>query len=281
MFKEDCLLIRQLLKISIKEMAEAINVAPVSISRIEQGQIDPSPKMIEDIYAFAFDNSIKPLHLNALKAQFYKEREPNIFFHGSREGIKGEISPFVTSRKIDFGPGFYCGVSYEQPSSFVASYPGSRVYVIKANMEGLKISEFDCNEDWMLTVIYYRGRLEKYSEHPRIRALIKRVEEADVIVAPIADNVMYTTMNQFASGDITSVAATHCLSASSLGKQHIFRTKKACQSLEIIETFYLSKPERESIIRKDEERISQAEEKFLMARTKFRREGLYIEELLK
>ncbi len=78
-----------------------------------------------------------------------------------------------------------------------------------------------------------------------VQKVVKKIEDADVIIAPIADNKMFYVMSQFAEGEINADVAIHSLSASRLGLQYIFKTDKALKNLIPIERYYLSVPERE------------------------------------
>ena len=51
-----------------------------------------------------------------------KETDKFILYHGSKNGIKGEIQP--SSRKhCDFGTGFYMGTEPEQPLTLICNFP--------------------------------------------------------------------------------------------------------------------------------------------------------------
>ena len=109
---------------------------------------------------------------------------------------------------------------------------------------------------------------------------MERVETADVVIAPIADNRMFSIMNSFASGDINADVAIHSLSASKLGMQYIFKTEKAISALTPVERYYLSADEKYDCIRSLDERAAEINTKLKLAKREFR-EGLYIEEILK
>lgn len=274
----DCRLIRNLLKYSQEDLATQLDITTVSLNRLENGLDSPSKKIIEDLYAFAYRNPTKNLRLNILKRDFYKETYHSVLFHGSKSGIEGEISPHYSSRKMDFGPGFYCGEGFEQASSFIAAYPEGSVYVYEAKEEGLDILRFDVTAEWMLTIIYFRGQLEKYKGHPILGEIERKVSSADVIIAPIADNLMYEVMRDFARGLLSDEAAMHALSASSLGYQHVYKSEKATKSLQLLERLYLSAPEKKDILERRGEERGIALDKVTMSRELYRRKGRYIEE---
>lgn len=142
------------------------------------------------------------------------------------------------------------------------------------------MKKFDCNLEWMLAICYYRGSIKEFENNETIKRIIADVENADVVIAPIADNKMFYIMAQFTDGDINADVALHSLSASNLGLQYIFKTDKAIDNLVPIEKYYISKPEREDCRRTLIERGYEIDTKLKLAKREYRT-GLYIEEILK
>ena len=276
---EDLKLIREMLDMSQEEIANSISVQKRTIIRIENGENYPSDNTIEKIYDLAYKKGIK---LNAIKEMLYKEEIPNdeIIFHGARTTIEGTISPFCGRENNDFGSGFYCGETSEQASSFVSRFSSSCIYMIKFNDKDLKKVNFDVNQEWMLAIAYYRGTLDAYREHPLIKKIIDKVNQADYIYAPIADNRMYRIIEQFIDGLITDEQCKHCLAATNLGKQFVFLTEKATANLEIIERCYLSNAEREYYQNIKQSDINDGDNKVKLAMIKYKNQGKYIEEIL-
>lgn len=99
----------------------------------------------------------------------------------------------------------------------------------------------------MLLICYYRGMINGYKDSELITKLLKKIENADVIIAPTADNRMFHIMNEFALGNITSETTMHSLSASQLGRQYVLRSDKAIESLKLIERLYLCDEEKKII----------------------------------
>jgi transcriptional regulator with XRE-family HTH domain len=276
---EDLKLIREMLDMSQEEIANNISVQKRTIIRIENGENYPSDNTIEKIYDLAYKKGIK---LNNIKEMFYKEEIPNdeIIFHGARTTIEGTISPFCGREVNDFGRGFYCGETSAQASSFVSRFSSSCIYMIKFNDKDLKKVNFDVNQEWMLAIAYYRGTLDAYREHPLIKKIIDKVNQADYIYAPIADNRMYRIIEQFIDGLITDEQCKHCLAATNLGKQFVFLTEKATANLEIIERCYLSNAEREYYQNIKQSDINDGDNKVKLAMIKYKNQGKYIEEIL-
>ena len=276
---EDLKLIREMLDMSQEEISNSISVQKRTIIRIENGENYPSDNTIEKIYDLAYKKRIK---LNNIKEMLYKEENPNnkIIFHVARTTIEGTISPFCGRENNEFGRGFYCGEASEQASSFVSRFPSSCIYMIRFNDKDLKKVNFDVNQEWMLAIAYYRGTLDAYREHPLIKKIIDKVNKADYIYAPIADNRMYRIIEQFIDGLITDEQCKHCLAATNLGKQFVFLTEKATSNLEIIERCYLSNTEREYYQNIKQSDINDGDNKVKLAMIKYKNQGKYIEEIL-
>ena len=111
--------------------------------------------------------------------------------------------------------------------------------------------------------------------------LINRIKDADVIIAPIADNKMFNIMRQFGDGDITTVQAIHSLATSGLGKQFVLKTSKAISHLTQVERLFLSSSERKAISTLMEDRGREIDTKLKLSKREFRGKGQYIDELFK
>ena len=250
------------------------------ISRTTLIEIQKSNKarndVYEKIYAYAYD---KKYRINSVKEELIKEKYQDVLFHGSKEGLT-TISVTGSRDNCDFGKGFYLGETYQQALSFVCEKEDSSVYSFRYSLEGLKIKKYDCNLEWMLAICHFRGTLKEFDDNKTIKSIIKDVENADVVIAPIADNKMFYIMAQFTDGEINADVALHSLSASKLGLQYIFKSEKALERLVPIEKYYISKPERDDCRKGLIERGFEIDTKFRLAKREYK-SGLYIEELLK
>lgn len=113
-FPEDIKSIREILGLSQSEFAEQIGVEQVTISRNELGKTEPSAKILESVYTFAFAKNIK---INKLKEMLWRDdlrKNEKLLFHGAKSEIDGEIDIRRGRYNNDFGQGFYTGESYEQ-----------------------------------------------------------------------------------------------------------------------------------------------------------------------
>lgn len=277
---EDTKLIREMLNISQEEMANEIGVRRITILRIENKDTHPGSDTVDKIYSFAYKKGIK---INAIKELFYREEitDKTLVFHGAKAAIKGEVSLGYSKERNDFGKGFYCGESGDQAISYVAKYPEPSLYIASFDKtDDLASCSFDVNQEWMLAVAFYRGKIDKYKNHPLIQSIIRKVEEADYVYAPIADNRMFMIIDQFIDGLITDEQCKHCLAATNLGNQYVLLTDKALSKLKTLERCFISSLERAHFISIKEADVNDGDNKVKAAMIKYRGKGKYIEELL-
>lgn len=170
-FSKDLKSIREILGISQSEFADQIGVEQVTISRNELGKTNPSAKILENVYTFAFAKNIK---INKLKEMFWRDdlkKHEKLLFHGAKSKIDGKIDIHRGRHNNDFGQRFYAGESYEQAISFVSGFENSSVYYICFNDDDLTCKRYEVNQEWMMTIAYYRGALDEYKNHPVIKKL--------------------------------------------------------------------------------------------------------------
>lgn len=279
-FSQDLKSIREILGISQEELAKELGVQQITLSRNESGVTNPSEQLLEMVYEYAFKNNIK---INRLKEMLCRDNLPinhKQLFHGAKSEIKGEIDVFYGRDNNDFGKGFYTGENYEQAVSFVSGFDKSSAYIIDFNPEGLMSKEYKVNQEWMMTIAYYRGALDEYKNHPRIKKIIEESRECDYIVAPIADNRMFQIINSFINGEITDEQCKHCLAATNLGNQYVFISEKAVSHIKLLERCYVSQSERDYYKNLRTEEAKLGDDKVKLARRTYRGQGKYIDEIL-
>lgn len=278
---KDIQIVCKILDISFSELANEIGVSRSTVTRIVKNETYPNAAFLEAFYSFIYENKKHPIKINKLKIEFAIDKYDSILFHGAKDEIDGPIDLNHSRNDIDLGKGFYLGEGYEQASSYVFLNKKSSIYLFNASkLKGLKVKEYSVSMEWMLLVSYYRGVLSSFSNSKLIKELVSTCEKYDVIIAPIADNDMYETMNKFARGEITDLQAISSLSASSLGKQHVLKSKRACECLEMVDRLYLCSQERKDIQKVREENALLSTHKSKIAMIENRRKGKYIEEIL-
>ena len=273
--KEDIGFILETEGLNQAELSEKTKISRTTLEEIKKkGKTTDS--VCEKFYSFIYENKYR---INAVKEELIKEKYQNILFHGSKKGLI-EISVSGARNNCDFGNGFYMGETYSQALSFVCEYENSSVYSFKYAPKDLKIKQFDCSLEWMLSICYYRGTLGAFSSNEQIKKVVNEIEKADLIIAPIADNKMFYIMTQFTEGEINADVAIHSLSASKLGLQYVFKTEKAIKCLTPIEKYYICEPERNDSRMLINQRGLEIDTKIKLAKREYKT-GLFIEELLK
>lgn len=280
-FRDDLKAIRAILGLTQAELASQIGIERITISRNELGKTTPSAKLLEQIYSFAFKNNIK---LNKLKEMLWLDNLQNghkLLFHGAKSEIIDELEINRSRKNNDFGQGFYTGGKYEQAISFISGFDKSCVYMLDFCYKDLKHKQYGVNQEWMMTIAYYRGALEEYKHHPIVKKLAEESRLYDYIIAPIADNRMFQIINSFIYGEITDEQCKHCLSATNLGSQYVFITEKSLKNLKLVERCYVSDNERQYYKNLRSSDTKLGDDKVKLARIKYRGKGHYIDEILK
>ena len=270
----------ELLNMTAKELADSIGITPATISRWRESEEQASLSNLNAFYNFVFSKGIR---LNKIKEQLFKEECTEgelVLFHGAKTLLDGQISIEKSKNTNDFGRGFYCGESLEQSAMFVANYPESSLYILNFDTTGLRHTKLNVDRDWMLLIAYFRNKLSAYAGHPVILHLLSKLEGADYIVAPIADNRMFEIIDSFIDGEITDIQCQHCLSATNLGNQYVFTTERALRQLKIMRHCYLAPEEKKHYLSHKQEESRVGNDKVKIARKQYRGQGKYIEEIL-
>lgn len=163
----------------------------------------------------------------------------------------------------------------------VETYNDSSLYMLKFAPSGLKCKKFNVDREWMLTIAYYRGRLDEYRNTKLVKKLTRALNDIDYIIAPIADNRMFEIIDSFIDGEITDVQCQHCLSATNLGMQYVFVSERALSGIKLLEKCYLTKLEKDSYLNSRQESFKMNMDKVKLARKQYRNQGEYIEDILK
>ena len=279
-FDKDFKAIRDVLDISQKEFAKVLDTEQKTISNIESKDSYPSKTIVESAFTYAFKKDVKINKLKELLCRDNLSHNEKLLFHGSKGEIKGDIDVNFGRGNNDFGKGFYTGESYEQAVSFISIYDDPSVYFMSFDDSDLKCKRYSVDREWMMTIAYYRESLEEYENHPLIKKIIAESRDCDYIVAPIADNKMFETINEFIEGNLTDEQCKHCLAATNLGMQYVFLTEKAASRLKIVERCYVCDKERVYYKKIKEDYRKLGNDKVKLAKAQYRGIGKYIDEVL-
>lgn len=279
--EKDIKVVRELLNLEQKELAELLGVSIDSIVRWEQNLVQIDEKNLEVFFNFAYNKGIK---INKIYEQLlYEDCENNelkLLFHGAKSVIKFPVDLKYSKENNDFGIGFYLGENFEQVSTYITNTISNYVYAFSIDIKNLNVIKFNVDTEWMLAVAYYRGWIAKYKKNEIVKKIIEKVAKADIIIAPIADNRMFDLISDFVDGSITNEQCEHALSATNLGNQYVIKTTNGLNNLNFIKLFYLSSKEKEEYKNKRLENNIINLDKVKVARIEYRGKGLYIDEML-
>ena len=279
---KDVKIIRELLDISQQELAEDIGTSYEVINRWENANVIPEDNNINSLYSYAYK---KKIYLNIIHEQMlkdtYNDQNNIVLFHGSKKGINEEIDLNHSKIINDFGKGFYLGETFEQAATYIAYSKSHYIYSFLLNIENLNIIKFNVEEEWMFAIAYYRGWIDEYQDHPIIKSIKDKVENADIIIAPIADNKMFDLIDEFVSGMTTDLQCVKALSATNLGFQYVVKSEKAINQLKILSEMFLCEEEKKGYVNKRLDANKVGLDKVQIARIEYKNKGKYIKELLK
>ena len=280
-YNKDIEYAKLVLGLNDSSFSELINVSRMTLNRWKNNKSIPNYETLDNLYNIFYDKNV---YLNRIKEEMYNSNVSKnhcILFHGAKTEIIGNPSIKYSEDKKDFGKGFYLGETFNQSASFITGYDKSSVYIFDFNLKNLKIKEFDVSEEWMLIITYYRGKLQEFSNSNYIKRLIDELKDIDVIIAPIADNQMYTTLDDFISGKITNLQCINALSANRLGKQYVFLNDKVINNnLKMLERCFYCKNERNDYYNYRLKENEIGKNKVKIALREYAGKGKYIEELL-
>lgn len=273
--------VMEIADLSMEEMAQELGVSRITIDNWINNKNRISDKHLKAFYEMTYKTGIK---LNKIKEQFYREElaggKECLLFHGAKTMIEGALRADNNKKINDFGNGFYCGENMEQSAMFVATHKNSSLYMLKFDPTGLKSRCFGVDREWMLTIAYFRGKLNEYADTEKVKRIANMRQEIDYIIAPIADNRMFEIIDSFIDGEITDVQCRHCLSATHLGMQYVFVSEKSLSHVTLIERCYLAEQEKEDYLKSRQENFKMNVDKVKLARKQYRNQGDYIEDIL-
>ncbi len=276
-------IIRELLSITQEELAKEIGVAYETINRWENDKNEIEMNNVNKLYNYAFK---KKVYINSIYEQLYLEeyqaKERKVLFHGCKKsGITFPLDLGYSKVNNDFGVGFYLGETYNQAASYIANGNSPFVYVFHLDTNELNITHFAVNREWMIAIAYFRGWLNEYKNNNYVKKIIEKVNNSDVIIAPIADNRMFDIISEFVRGEITDLQCEHALAATNLGMQYVLKTTNSLERLEFIKVLYVSDLEKDKIIDQRLKMSNLSQDKVRVARIEYRSKGKYIDEVLK
>ena len=279
MLKDLIKIIRTKANMNQEQFASALGTTAVSINRWENGKSIPNQMAQTNLYQFCKTQKIDVADIVTKMLRYEHTDGRNIFYHGSKKGITGDIAP-ISREECDFGQGFYTGTDTLQPLTLVCAEDKPKFYTVDFDLSNLKILEVDIGMDWAMMIAYYRKQMERVKGSPIYDKYAHFADGYDVIVGYIANDRMYTELARFFNGTITDVALLKCLSALDLGKQYVAITQKACDQIKILEERDLHLLERLALQDKSVERRAEGIVLADEIVKQYRREGKFFDEIL-
>ena len=271
--------IRASANMSQEQFASALGTTAVSINRWENGKAIPNQMAQTNLYQFCKSRKIDVADIVTKMLRYEHNGDRNIFYHGSKKGIVGDIAP-ISREECDFGRGFYTGTDTLQPLTLVCAEDKPKFYSVDFDLSNLKILEVDIGMDWAMLIAYYRKQMERIKGSSIYEKYAHFADGYDVIVGYIANDRMYTELARFFNGTITDVALLKCLSVLDLGKQYVAITQKACDQIKILEERDLHLLERLALQTKSVDRRAEGIVLADEIVKQYRREGKFFDEIL-
>jgi transcriptional regulator with XRE-family HTH domain len=276
--------IRTYLNMSQTEFAEQLNVTFATVNRWENGRAVPNKLAQSKMYDLCkekcvpvYDMTLKKISEAAEAVQ--PETNRILLYHGSKAGIEGKIEP-KSRKQCDFGKGFYMGTDPSQALTLICDYEKSKFYIVSVDTDQLAQIEVPADIDWAMLVAYHRGRMENINGTLFYNKYRDMTADKDLIIGNIANDRMFFVIDNFFVGNVTDTALVNSLSALQLGKQYVAVSQKGCDAVRIESEISLSYLERLFIKNTAEENrikgISLAND----ICKKYRREGLFFDEIL-
>jgi len=270
--------IRTELGLTQEQLAQKMNVSPITINRWENEKAMPNTMAQKVLYDICKASKLDLAYY--VVDQYTDHSEKLVLYHASRKGISGIIRPCSRTR-CDFGQGFYMGTEPIQPLTLVCNENKPMFYQMAVDLDDLQVLHVDVNIDWAMLIAYYRGYMHGEEESSLYHKYAHMADGYDMIIGYIADDRMYQVLTDFFEGRITDTALIASLSALNLGKQYVAVTQKACDHIAIIsekEITYLEK-----LILKEKSEIRRREGLSLARKVviEHRRDGRFFDEILK
>ena len=160
------------------------------------------------------------------------------YFHGSNNIVqKPNLKHSRTD--IDFGRGFYLTEDNNLANKWACGKNGnSFLNEYHLDMHGLNIKKLSLDKEWLH---YVAGNRTK---RPQDYSLYFDDSDYDVIIGPIADDNLFSTIDLYLDGFISATKAVKILNVMEYGEQIVLKTEKALSKLQFFSAKELSETEQ-------------------------------------
>lgn len=200
-------------------------------------------------------------------------------YHGSLGGIHFPIKVDFSKKPCDFGQGFYLGDMKKQAENRVCTSSNGVIYEMRLDLTDLKVFDFKDDVLWALYVGINRGKIDLMM-YPKLLKFKQQLDAHDVLIGLIADDKIAQSYNRFMEGLVTDKVLIECLKSVKYGKQYVIKSQKACAALELMDSYKLTKEQRDNSLVWGRTQKEQMGRIMTSASKAYRREGKFIDELL-
>jgi len=203
-------------------------------------------------------------------------------YHGSRGGINGPIKP-ISRERCDFGRGFYMGEYPEQVKGLVIEDAMPMFYALEFKLSEIpddKILVLD-GMAWVYAVLACRKNVPEFSQLNIAKEIKKAIDDADVVIGPIADDRMNEAVKQFTNGALSDAGLLECLKHVDYGYQYVAKTDFACSKIEIISERDIYENEAEAIREYTKKKRAEGKNVVKQAIRDYRKEGRFLDEIIR
>lgn len=202
-------------------------------------------------------------------------------YYGSRHGITGNIQP-AGRPECDFGKGFYMYKKSEHAKALVYNQPDAAIYSVKLHLENIPENRILrlSGMEWVYYVLYNHKRLEDVKNTKFYRRYAAMDENTDVIIGPAAADYLSITLQQFADGMFPDRVIYETLRTISIIWQYTAKTRAACSQVEITAEKPVVRPYCKKFQDLSMKRCEYEERLTKNIRCKYRRTGMYLDEIL-
>lgn len=276
--------IRSHMNMNQTEFAEQLNVAFATVNRWENGRALPNKlaqdkinDLCKEYNVPVYDMILEKIEVESRSIELEEGRL--LLYHSSKSGIEGDIAP-KSRKQCDFGTGFYMGTEPEQALTLICDYESAKLYIVSISVNELAVLDVPADLEWAMIVAYNRGRMEKIKGAPFYNRYQEMIKNSDLVIGSIANDRMFFVIDNFFIGNITDAALINSLSALELGKQYVAVTQKGCDAVRIEKEIIISYLEK--LIMKEVSEANRVKGSLLASDVckKYRREGLYFDEIL-
>lgn len=222
--------IREQVDKSYEELSEDLGF---DWKKAENNEIIISEEQARDTYANI------PLDKNDLCEALFRTNKG--FFHGSKNGIKGDVSICKGRDRIDFGRGFYVGDNILQVATSCAAAEKPVIYRCSIDFNKLHTYKFSSSENWALYIAVNRHVISINTNKKLYDYYLNFCDGYDLVVGPIADDSLLASFYKYCdvNSTLTLGDLVRVLTMVKLGNQYVFKTEKSLKRLKLEESVEL------------------------------------------